>query len=185
MAQELILYHGSIVKGLHCILANAKSHTDGRKVAYFTTDRVYALVCCRSREENFVTMGLKAGKPHYYERFPDQLKIMYDGREGFLYQPAANAGLINTNGHTWESHADVPVILYEHILNIYPEILREEAAGNVVIHRYAEIDPAEQNMHANYLRDHIDDPLLAQYRDFIILYFSPLWDENTNAQACQ
>ena len=79
----------------------------------------------------------------------------------------------------------MPVILYEHILNIYPEILREEAAGNVVIHRYAEIDPAEQNMHANYLRDHIEDPLLAQYRDFIILYFSPLWDENTNAQACQ
>ena len=52
-----ILYHGSIIGGLDIILANAKSHSDGGKVAYFTTDRVYALVCCRSKEENFVTMG--------------------------------------------------------------------------------------------------------------------------------
>ena len=176
MAKEPHLYHGSIVSGLNTILANAKSHVDGSKVAYFTTDRVYALVCCRSRKENFVTMGLKDGIQHYYERFPDQLKMLYDGTEGFLYRPVSSAMLTNTRGHTWESPDDVPVLLQEHVLNVYDEICKEEAAGNVIIHRYAEIDPAEQKTHANYLRDHIDDPLYAEYRDFLFLHFSSLWD---------
>ena len=176
MAQERIFYHGSIIKGLDTILANAKSHADGSNVAYFTTDRVYALICCRSREENFVTMGLKDGVQHYYERFPDQLKVMYDGKEGFLYRPVSNANLANTKGHTWESHVDVPVILHEHIQNIYAEILKEEANGNVIIHRYREIDPNEQKLHANHLHEHMDDPLYAEYRDFIFQHFSSLWD---------
>lgn len=169
-------YHGSIIKDLNVILANAKSHVDGNKVAYFTTDRVYALVCCRSREENYVTMGLRDGIQHYYERFPDQLKIMYDGKEGFLYCPKHDARLINTGGHTWESNNDVPVVLYEHILNVYDEILKEEAKGNIIIHRYREIDSEEQKLHANYIRDHIDDPLFAEYRAFLYCHFSSLWD---------
>ena len=71
---------------------------------------------------------------------------------------------------------DVPVILHEHIPNVYTEILSEEAAGNVIVHRYAEIDPAEQKMHANYIRDHLDDPLFSEYREFLIQHFSSLWD---------
>ena len=170
------LFHGTVLSGLNTILANARSHVNGSNVAYFTSDRIYALVCCRSRQENFVTMGLRDGTQHYFERFPDQLKVLYNGKEGFLYQPVSNHGLRNTKGHTWESFADVPVVLAEHIPNVYTEILSEEAAGNVIIHRYAEIDPAEQKMHANYTRDHLDDPLFAEYRDFLYRHFSPLWD---------
>ena len=177
MKQETIFYHGSVTGNLDTILANAKSHTDGSRVAYFTTDRVYALVCCRSRQENFVTMGLREdGRLHYFERFPDQLKVMYEGKEGFLYQPAVLPDMENTKGHTWESHTDVPVILREHVRNVYREILKEEEAGNVVVHRYDEIDPAERKMHINYMRDHLDDPAYAAYREFIYRHFSPLWD---------
>lgn len=175
MDRERHLYHGSIMKELDIILANAESHADGSKVAYFTSDRVYALVCCRGREENFVTMGLKDGVQHYYERFPDQLKIMYEGKEGFLYRPLSSAGLTNISGHTWKSHADVPVSLYEHVPDIYEEILREEAVGNVIIHRYGEIDPDEQKLHANYVRDHMDDPMFSEYRNFLFCHFSSLW----------
>lgn len=178
MAQETSLYHGSMIKGLQVILANARSHADGSHVAYFTTDRVYALICCRRRKENFVTMGIKDGIQHYYERFPNQLRVMYDGKEGFLYQPISNDTLANTNGHTWESHVDVPVVLREHILDVYAEIRREEAAGNVMIHRYYDIDPEEQRMHASYIREHLDDPLFAEYRDFLLRHFSPLWDRS-------
>lgn len=170
-------YHGSILGGLNVILANAKSHTGGGRVAYFTTDRVYALVCCRSREENFVTMGPdRQGLQHYFERFPQQLKIMYQGKEGFLYRPLSTAQLKNTKGHTWESPTDVEVTLCEHAANVYEEILREEKAGNVIIHRYEEIDPKEQKMHANYIRDHISEELFAEYRDFLYEHFSKLWD---------
>ena len=51
LKQEEQFYHGTIFGGLDRILANANSHVDGGKVAYFTTDRVYALVCCRSKAE--------------------------------------------------------------------------------------------------------------------------------------
>ena len=79
-----MLYHGTYIDGLDVIKANSKSHTTGKKVAYFTGDRCYALVCCRCRESNFVTMGLRAdGKQHYYERFPEQLKKIYIGKKGF------------------------------------------------------------------------------------------------------
>ena len=35
MPQETHFYHGSILQGLKIILANAKFHVDGSKVAYF------------------------------------------------------------------------------------------------------------------------------------------------------
>ena len=176
MIPENAFFHGTVIGELDRILANAKSHVDGSKVAYFTTDRIYALVCCRSRQENFVTMGLRDGIQTYFERFPDQLKVLYDGKEGFIYRPVSAGTLKNTRGHTWESPVDVPVVLLEHIPNVYTEILKEEAAGNVLIRRYAEIDPAEQKEVANRFRDDLDDPLFAEYRDFIYEHFSPLWD---------
>ena len=177
MIPENGFFHGTVIGGLDTILANAKSHTDGSKVAYFTTDRIYALVCCRSRQENFVTMGLRNGIQTYFERFPDQLKVLYDGKEGFIYRPISAGTLKNTRGHTWESTVNVPVVLLEHIPNVYTEILKEEAAGNVIIRRYADIDPAEQKEMANHIREDLDNPLYAAaYRDFIYEHFSPLWD---------
>lgn len=64
----------------------------------------------------------------------------------------------------------------EVIEDLYQEILKEEAQGNVIIHRYAEIDPVEQKMHANYIRDHINDENNTKYREFLIKHFSMLWD---------
>ena len=81
-----MLYHGTVVPGLDTIQANAKSHATGMPVAYFTEDRCFALVYCRSRNENFVTMGIRAdGKQHYFERFPNQLDVLYKGMRGYLY----------------------------------------------------------------------------------------------------
>ena len=171
-----MLYHGTTIGGLNIIKANAKSHTSGKTVVYFTEDRCYALVCCRSRNENFVTMGLgRDGKQHYFERFPDQLRILYGGKRGYIYVIAMADGLINTKGHTWESEIDIPVHQYEVVDNIYTEILKEEQTGNIVIHRYAEIDPIEQKQHANYIKEHIDDEG-EEMRQFYLTHFSSLWD---------
>ncbi len=173
--QDLQFYHGSILGGLDRILANAKSHVDGRNVTYFTTDRVYALVCCRSRSENFVTMGpAQNGKQHYFERFPNQLKILYQGREGFLYQPLSVETLKNTNGHTWESTVDVsgrPERAYSGYIcrNSYGK----RNLGRVMIHRYDEIDPKEQKMHAHYMRDHLSDAVYLGVQGAFSISISP------------
>ena len=171
-----MLYHGSVVGGLTTIWAKSKSHTSDNMVAYFTTDRVYALVCCRKRTENFVTMGPdKNGKQHYYERFPDQLKVMYAGRDGYLYTPVSEEGLVRTKGNSFESVMDVPVTLFEHVTDVFAEVLKEERAGNVIVHRYADIDPEEQRQMILSIREGWKRGEFAEYSDFVYEHFSPLW----------
>ena len=171
-------YHGSVTGGLKFIKANSRSHTSGKQVAYFTEDRSYALICCRSRSENFVTMGIgKDGKQHYYERFPDQLKTLYSGKRGYIYAPISDDGMVKTKGRTWESEKDVPVYQRELVPDVYAEVLKEENAGNVVIHRYAEIDVAEQKMHAEYIKEHIEDEG-EEMKQFYLKHFSPLWSRD-------
>ena len=171
-----MLYHGSVVDGLTTIWAKSKSHVSGEPVAYFTMDRVYALVCCRKRTENFVTMGPdKNVKQHYYERFPDQLKVMYAGRDGYLYTPVSEEGLVRTKGNSFESVMDVPVTLFEHVTDVYAEVLKEERAGNVIVHRYADIDPEEQRQMILSIREGWKRGEFAEYSDFVYEHFSPLW----------
>lgn len=171
-----MIYHGSCIAGLHIIKANSKAHSTGEFVAYFSEDRCYALVCCRSRAENFVTMGVGAdGRQHYYERFPNQLEAMYKGKPGYLYFLDSTDGLIRGKGHSWMSEQDVPVLQCQSIADVYDEILQEASLGNIIIHTYAEIDPAEQKKHANYIRDHLADEG-AEMEAFYRKHFSSLWD---------
>ena len=76
---------------------------------------------------------------------------------------------------------DVPVSQCERIADVYSEILREESLGNIVIHRYAEIDPAEQKEHANYIRDHLTDEG-DEMAKFYRTHFSALWDWQLSPQ---
>ena len=171
-----MIYHGSCIPGLRTIKANSKSHSTGKLVAYFSEDRCYALVCCRSMSENYVMMGVGAdGRQHYLERFPNQLETLYQGRQGYIYSLDAADGMTRGKGHSWESDRDVPVSQCEIIADVYREILREESLGNVVIHRYSEIDPAKQKDYANYIRDHLTDEG-ADMEKFYRLHFSSLWD---------
>ncbi len=171
-----MLYHGTVVGGLTSICARSRSHSSGDLVAYFTLDRVYALVCCRKREENFVTMGPdRDGHQQYYERFPNQLRTLYQGKAGFLYVPISEEGLTRTKGNSFESREDVPVVLYERVPDVYAAILGEERAGHVTIHRYHEIDPQKQWENAIYIRDHMEDEGPAM-RAFYIKHFSALWE---------
>lgn len=171
-----MLYHGTPLGGLSIIKANAKSHTTGKRVAYFSEDRCYALVCCRSRNENFVTMGPgKDGKQHYFERFPDQLRTLYSGKRGYLYLLESTDGLSRGKGRSWESETDVPVHQCEVVDDVYAEILKEEQLGNMVIHRYFEIDPAEQKQAANDLKEY-KETVSEEMKRFYIKHFSSLWD---------
>lgn len=170
-----MLYHGTYISGLNSIKANSKSHTSGSNVAYFTESRIYALVCCRTPEENFITMGIREdGKYHYFERFPNQLEMLYSNKRGYLYSINYLDGLINTKDKTWESSTDVMIDHYETIDDVYARILKEEKDGNVIIHRYDEIDHSEQKMHANYIKEHLDDDLAL--KPFYLEHFSSLWD---------
>lgn len=171
----MTLYHGTTIPNLKYIKANSRSHTQNIPVAYFSSDRVYALICCRTPEENFVTAGIREdGKLHYFERFPDQLRKMYGNKSGYLYSINASDSLLNTNAHTYESKQDVAVDGVEDIPDVYAQIIDEENAGNLVVHRYNEIDPAEQKAMANHIRDSMEDKPIME--PFYRKYFGLLWD---------
>ena len=173
----MVLYHGSALAELPYIKANAKSHVTGEQVAYFSSDRVYALVCARQKTNRFVTMGYRSedDKQHYFERFPDQLEELYSGRTGYLYILESEDGLDNLRDHSWESREDVHYDRCERVDDLYQAILEEEKLGYVVIHRYHEIDPAEQKMHANHIKEHMDS-FAPEQKEFYYKYFSSLWD---------
>lgn len=100
---------------------------------------------------------------------------LYKGRQGYIYLLDSTDGLTHGKGHSWESKHDVPISQCESIADVYSEILREESLGNIIIHRYAEIDPAEQKKHANYIRDHLTDEG-EEMAKFYCTHFSALWD---------
>lgn len=68
----------------------------------------------------------------------------------------------------------VPVCRYEVVDDIYSEILKEEEMGNIIIHKYSEIDPVEQKMHADYIKEHIDDEG-EEMKRFYLAHFGSLW----------
>ncbi len=174
-----MLYHGSYLGGLSCIAANSRSHTTGKRVAYFTESRAYALVCCRPPEENFVTAGVgKDGKLHYFERFPDQLNVMYDGKVGFLYTVERSDRMSPASKpQAYESETDVPVRSCERIENVYAALSGELRKETMVLHRYEDIDPAEQRQNAIDIRDSLlNDPISKPYRAFLIEHFKDLWE---------
>lgn len=80
-----MIYHGSCISGLHTIKANSKSHSTGRLVAYFSEDRCYALVCCRIKAENFVTMGVGADGRRTILSVFQTAGIPLQGPAGFIY----------------------------------------------------------------------------------------------------
>ena len=172
-----MLYHGSYLGGLSVIAANSRSHTTGKPVAYFTESRAYALVCCRPPEENFVTAGIRQdGKLHYFERFPDQLNVMYDGKVGYLYSVEQSGTMTPASKpQAYESETDVPVRSCERVKNVYAA-LQELRKETMILHRYEEIDPEEQKQNAIALREaYLNDPT-CRYRAFLIEHFKDLWE---------
>ena len=120
-------------------------------------------------------MGIREDeKYHYYERFPNQLEVLYSNRRGYLYVIDSERDLINTKGRTWESDKDKAVDRCEVIADVYEAILEEERKGNVVIHRYQDIDPVEQKMHANHIKEHLE--YNQTMKAFYLKNFSSLWD---------
>ena len=120
-------------------------------------------------------MGIREdGKQHYYERFPKQLEVLYANRIGYLYVIDSTDGLVNIKGRTWESGKDIVVERCEIIEDVYEAILEEERKGNVVIHKYQDIDPVEQKMHANHIKEYLEDNQTMKL--FFLKNFSSLWD---------
>ncbi|MFR1519299.1 MAG: hypothetical protein ACLSVG_11130 [Clostridia bacterium] len=135
-----IFYHATNKK-LDELLPLSKKHSGDGRVCYFTPNRAYALFYIRDMEINHVTCGVgDNGIPVYYEQFPQQLKIMYSGRSGYIYTLINNGEIVN--GHTngvWFSTQPIKVASVSFVKDVYDEIIKAESVGEVQIIRYEDL----------------------------------------------
>ncbi len=139
------LYHGSVTPGITALEARSRLHSTDKMVVYLTDSIPYALFYIWDSVHNgssgkYVTGGFRDGHAFYEEQFPDQLRTFYQGVSGYLYRiqrTEAAQAMKNRNGLFWqEDNAAVADMLY--IPDVYAELLKYEAAGQLKVLRFNE-----------------------------------------------
>ena len=174
----MIFYHASNIEGLEELHANSRSHgEEGKRVLYLTDNRAYSLFYLRDKKINFVTCGVREdGLVHYFERFPNQLQVIYEGQTGYLYQCNSNDKIKETKTKgVWIIEENTRIDDAEYVTDAYREILKAEAEGNVIIHRFADIPEEESKRMANHIKEHLEEEP-QERKEFYIKYFSSIWD---------
>lgn len=137
-----MFYHGSMTAGITELGTNSLTHDESKvKTVYLTPNRTYALLYIRDLEINHVTCGVTSeGYIRYDEQFPDQLSKLYKGVSGYLYhcRDEGNFALTQTRD-VWISYKPVTIKSVEYIPDVYDELLRYEANGDINVIRYNEL----------------------------------------------
>lgn len=146
------LYHGSITPNIKQINPISGLHNSDKKVVYLTDNIPYALFYIWDKEHNHyegkhVTAWIKDGTANYEEQFPDQLETFYKGVSGYLYTcsftPETTA--IENRECLYYSTENVTAESCEYIPDVYNELLKYEAKGQLKIRRYNEQPEQRQN----------------------------------------
>jgi len=135
----MTFYHGSPISGIKELGTRSTTHDKTKSYAvYLTPNRAYALFYIRDLEINHVTCCVTTeGYIRYYEQFPDQLKKLYQGINGYLYICNQESHFEKTNTlDVWVSRIPALVERVEYIADVYDEILKYENVGSVKVVRY-------------------------------------------------
>lgn len=144
----MIFYHGSPVADITELGTRSFTHDDTKSSAvYFTPNRAYALFYIRDLDVNYVTCGVTAeGYIRYDERFSGQLKTLYSGRSGYLYKCVNNGSFEQTQTRdVWVSKNPIGIESVEFIPDVYKEILKYEATGDIKVIRYETLTDEEKH----------------------------------------
>lgn len=146
------LYHGSITPNIKQINPISGLHNSDKKVVYLTDNIPYALFYIWDKEHNHyegkhVTAWIKDGTANYEEQFPDQLKAFYKGVSGYLYIVPFTSDIkaMDNRECLYYSTENVTVESCEYISDVYNELLKYEAKGQLKIRRYNEQSEQRQN----------------------------------------
>ena len=133
----MTLYHGSPIANITELGTRSITHDETKSSAvYLTPNRAYALFYIRDLDINYVTCGVtEEGYIRYDERFSGQLKTLYSGRSGYLYCVSGSFEQTSTRD-VWVSKNPVVIESVEYISDVYEEILKFEAIGQVKVNRY-------------------------------------------------
>ena len=139
------LYHGSITPGIAELEARSRLHNTDKQVVYLTNSVPYALFYIWDSTHNgssgkHVTGGFRDGLAFYEEQFPDQMRTFYQGVSGYLYRiPHTDAiqAVENRDGLFYQT-GNISVDNAVFIPDVYAELLKYEAAGQLKVLRFNE-----------------------------------------------
>ena len=171
------LYHGTTVSQIERLRCNSKHHA-GNPVLYLTDNRAYSLFYIRDREIDFVTCGVgEDGKVYYDEKFPDQLKTLYEGRSGYIYETDVSAEKYHVRG-IWVCSRDARITGMEFIPDVYQVILHEIEKGNVVLLPYESLTEEQKQMNYRGVVDYLRRGQLSHAKaQFFRNHFPEAWGE--------
>lgn len=181
------LYHGSITPNILQISPISQLHNSDIKVVYLTDNIPYALFYIWDKEHNHydgkhVTAWIKDGTANYEEQFPDQLETFYKGVSGYLYTCSFTSKIkaVENRECLYYSGENVTAESCEYIPDVYNELLKYEAVGQLKIRRYSEQSEQRQN----YLIDLIATAIIKEYSlndkaksEFFKRYFVKAWEK--------
>ncbi len=166
-------YHGTTQSGL------TELHPAGENRPLYLTDSfAYSLFYLRDREIDFVTCGVGPdGKVRYDEKFPDQLRILYQNRSGWVYEAEADAEPGRVSGIFTTPHA-VSTLSARFIPDVYQAILDEIERGNVILLSYDETTPEQRQLNQQGIAHMLQTmPNMPEKRlDFLREHFPDAWN---------
>lgn len=171
------LYHGTTVAGIDTLRVNSHDR-EGRPVLYLTDNLPYSLFYIRDREIDFVTCGVgRDGIVRYDEKFPNQLKLLYQGRAGYVYEVEVLTESGSVPG-IWLCREEAKVTTVRYIPDAYETIWKEIQKGTVEFLPYEQLsrEQREQN-HAGVVDFLRRFPINAAQEAFYREHFPLAWEE--------
>lgn len=172
------LYHGTTVGGLKTLSAKSRNK-DKTPVLYLTDNWSYSLFYIRDREIDFVTCGVDTdGIVHYDEKFQNQLKALYKGMTGYIYEVEADAQPTKTNG-IYVTLGDAKVLRQIPIADAYDVIQEEIHKGNVSFVPFEALTEEQRELNREGMRRLLRSGhnLSVTKKEFLHLHFPEEWQE--------
>ncbi len=126
------LWHGSPISGITTLTPHAAEHGD----AVFLTDSETLAAIYAHTNHVWYTYTFLEGKLVYDEVFPDQLRRLYEGQPGYVYEVDGEAKQHEKMPWVYMAGA-VDVAGCRYIPDLYEHLLSEEKAGRLAVRRHA------------------------------------------------
>ncbi|MBR3764236.1 MAG: hypothetical protein IKK57_06750 [Clostridia bacterium] len=174
----MLLYHGSPTGGIRALRPSPSNHD--KPYVYLTDCPSLALLYAYNPIERpggfFPYWFDKAGQLHYDEYFPDQTRRLYAEQAGWVYRVEAAALIrLDKMPWVWLSEAETPVAGAEFIADLYAALLLAESNGQLMIHRFEDIPPAQQEIHRRIVRQSMEGHHEDDYIRFLQQYIPELF----------
>ncbi len=178
----MTLYHGSATPDITTLLPRKSNHE--KAYVYLTDHETLAKIYAHNPltpPDGFFTYRFSSdGRLHYDEYFDRALETIYQGRKGYVYACECRATPLAGMPWIYLSEEPVPVGECRAIDDLYEDLLRDEADGRLIIHRFATLPDSFKTTIDQMIRREIDDRSAADARDdgylaFLRLHFPHLF----------